>query len=45
MTSRVVTSCIAELGTSVVARAAEMALEIATKDSVDSLPPISEFRA
>lgn len=42
MTSRVVTSWIAEFGTSVVARAADMALEIAMKDSVDSFPPILE---
>ena len=42
MTSRVVTSWIAEFGTSVFARAAEMALDIATKDSVDSFPPITE---
>lgn len=39
MASRVVTSCMAALGTWVLLRAVEMTLEIATKDSVDSLPP------
>lgn len=39
MTSRVVTSWMAVFGTSVDSKAAEMTLEIATKDSVDSFPP------
>lgn len=39
MTSRVVTSWMAELGTSVDSRAEEMTFEMATNDSVDSLPP------
>lgn len=42
MTSRVVTSWMAELGTFVVSRADEMTFEIATKDSVDSFPPVGE---
>lgn len=40
MTSRVVTSWMAELGTLVVERAEEMTCEMAMKDSVDSLPPV-----
>jgi len=39
MASRVFTSWIAELGTSVPEIASEITFEIATKDSVDSLPP------
>lgn len=39
MASRVVTSWMAPLGTSVLSRAEEMTLEMAMKDSVDSLPP------
>lgn len=39
MTSRVVTSWMAELGTWVLSSAEEMTLEMATKDSVDSFPP------
>jgi hypothetical protein len=42
MTSRVVTSWMAELGTFVVSRADEMTFEMATKDSVDSFPPVGE---
>jgi hypothetical protein len=41
MTSRVVTSWIAEFGTSVLVKAVEITLEMATKDSVDSFPPAS----
>jgi hypothetical protein len=40
MTSLVVTSWMAVFGTSVDSRAAEMTLEIAINDSVDSLPPV-----
>jgi hypothetical protein len=43
MTSRVVTSWMAELGTFVVSRADEMTFEMATKDSVDSFPPVREL--
>ena len=43
MTSRVVTSWIAPLGTSVFSRAAEMTFEIAINDSVDSFPPMTEL--
>ena len=40
MLSRVMTSWIEEFGTSVVAKALDMTVEIALKDSVDSLPPV-----
>lgn len=40
MTSRVVTSWMAAFGTAVAVRAEEMAVEMARKDAVDSLPPI-----
>lgn len=40
MTSRVVTSWMAPLGTFDLSRALEMTVEMATKDSVDSLPPL-----
>lgn len=40
MTSRVVTSWMAALGTAVADRAAAMAVEIARKEAVDSLPPV-----
>ena len=39
MTSRVVTSWMAALGTADVVRAEDMAEEIAWNDAVDSLPP------
>jgi hypothetical protein len=39
MTSRVVTSWIAVLGTCVDSRASEITFDIAIKDSVDSFPP------
>ena len=39
MTSRVIKSCIDPFGTLVDARACEMTVEMAMKDSVDSLPP------
>ena len=41
MLSRVITSWIEEFGTSVVAKALDMTVEIALNDSVDSLPPVT----
>lgn len=43
MTSLVVTSWIAPFGTSVFSRAVEITFDIATKDSVDSFPPVTEL--
>lgn len=43
MASRVVTSWMASLGTTLdFSRAASMTLEMATKEFVDSLPPVKE---
>lgn len=39
MTSRVVRSCIEAFGTAVSVKASEMTVEMAMKESVDSLPP------
>jgi hypothetical protein len=39
MLSRVVRSCILELGTALVARASDMTVEMAIKELIDSLPP------
>lgn len=43
MTSLVVRSWMAALGTDVLARALEITVEMAMKDSVDSLPPTVLF--
>jgi hypothetical protein len=43
-TSRVLTSWMDEMGICVSDRASEMTFEIATNDSVDSLPPINRSK-